>query len=139
MLVSVLLATAAAVTAKERPVAMVELPPAVRKTIIEQRKGATVLGLSEELKHGRKVYEAKLDVSGRCKDISINETGAVVEVEEEVSIDALPAKAKAAIEKTVSSSQLRLLRVESVKQQNSPDAYEVLVQKLRQGKDLRFV
>jgi hypothetical protein len=132
--VSVLLATAAAAAATERPVVMVEIPPAVRKTIIEQRKGATVRALSEELEHGHKIYEAKLEVNGHRRDISINERGAIVEVEEEVSIDALPAKAKVAIEEEIGSGKLRLLRLESVKQANSPDKYEALVQKASTGK-----
>jgi hypothetical protein len=62
-------------------------------------QGATVLGLWTESEHGKIIYEIELDVRGHRQDISVDENGNIVEVEEEIPLSALPVGARSAIMK----------------------------------------
>src|SRR3979490_1404103 len=80
--------------AQEKKIKREQLPAAVEKTVAEQSKGATIHGFSVEVDKGKKIYEAELMVNGHEKDISVDEAGNIIEVEEEVSMDSLPAAVK---------------------------------------------
>lgn len=67
-----------------------DLPPAVNKTVEKESAGAAIRGLSEETDHGQTRYEVELSVDGHSKDVLIDETGVVVEVEEQVALESLP-------------------------------------------------
>ena len=73
--------------ASEKPVKMKDLPEAVRKTVQEQSKGATLRGLSKEVEKGQTFYEAELKVNGHNKDLLIDSSGAIVEIEEVVAVE----------------------------------------------------
>src|ERR1700675_336854 len=85
------------VQGSEKKVKMKDLPKAVQKTVQEQSKGATVSGLSKEVEHGKIYYEVELKVNGHGRDMLIDPTGAIVEVEEEVTMASLPPAVKTAI------------------------------------------
>ena len=76
-----------------------KLPAAVQKTIKEETKNATNVKVSKETEAGKTVYEVESKVNGHGRDLMVDATGAVLSIEEEVSLDAIPAAAKAAIEK----------------------------------------
>ena len=95
------------VAASEKAITMKDLPAAVQRTVQEQSKGAIIRGLSTEVEHGKTIYEVELTVNGHGKDVSMDATGAVIEVEEEVALDSIPAAARAAIEKAAGSGQVR--------------------------------
>ncbi len=107
-LVAVALLAGVAVAA-EKPVKMKDLPPAVQKTVQEQTKGAELRGLSKEVENGKTFYEAETKVSGKTRDVLIDPSGAVVEVEQEVALDSIPAAAKAAIEKYAQGGKIVLV------------------------------
>ncbi len=96
----------------EKAIQMSQLPPAVQKAIQEQTKGAEVKGLSTETEKGKTYYEAETRLNGRARDLLFDKTGALVEVEEETTMDAIPAPAKAAIEKKAAGG--KVLKVETV-------------------------
>ena len=98
--------------AADKPVKMKDLPPAVRSTVQEQSKGATIRGLSTEVEHGRRTYEVEMTVNGHGKDVSMDAVGTVIEVEEEVALGGIPAAARAAIEKAAAGG--RIAKVEKV-------------------------
>ncbi len=98
--------------AADKPVKMKDLPPAVQRTVQEQSKGATVRGLSTEVEHGRTTYEVEMTVNGHGKDVSMDAAGTVIEVEEEVALDSIPAAARAAIEKAATGG--KIAKVEKV-------------------------
>src|SRR5205085_7345108 len=77
--------------AQERKINRSQLPPAVEQTVARESAGATIKGFATEVEHGQKLYEASLVVNGHTKDILIDRQGNIVEVEEQVSIDSLPA------------------------------------------------
>jgi len=119
------LLVASGVSAAEKRVKMESLPPAVQKTVQEQAKGATIRGLSIEIEDGKTFYEAELKVNGHNKDVLIDPNGAVVEVEEEVALDSLPAAAKDAIQKHAAKGKIVL--VESVSKNDALVAYEAKI------------
>jgi uncharacterized membrane protein YkoI len=57
------------------------------------------MGLSKETERGKTVYEVETKVNGKGRDLVLDQAGTVVETEEEVDLDAIPAAAKAAIQK----------------------------------------
>ena len=75
-------------------------------------KGAELKELSKEVEHGKTFYEAETRVNGRGRDLVIDANGEVVAIEEEVTLDSLPAAARAAIEKSASGG--KITKVESV-------------------------
>jgi uncharacterized membrane protein YkoI len=98
--------------AAEKKVKMQDLPPAVQQAVKEQTKTAALLGLTQEVENGKTVYEAETKVNGRGRDVTIDSSGAVLEVEEEVTLDSIPAAARAAIEKEAAGG--KITKVETV-------------------------
>jgi len=119
------LLAASGVSAAEKRVKMASLPAAVQKTVQDQAKGATIRGLSKEIEDGKTFYEAELKVNGHNKDVLIDPAGLVVEIEEEVALDSLPAAAKDAIQKRAAKGQIAL--VEAVSKNDSIVAYEAKI------------
>src|SRR5260221_7246732 len=85
-------------SSQEKKIKRSDLPPAVEKTVAAQSAGATVKGISKENEKGQTYYEAEMIVNGHIKDIQIDTSGAIVEVEEQVTMDALPAEVKARLQ-----------------------------------------
>jgi uncharacterized protein YxeA len=124
-LVAAGLATASANYAQEKKIKREELPAAVEKTVVEQSKGATVKGFSKEIEKGKTYFEAELVVNGHGKDIVIDENGKVVEVEEEVALDSLPAAVREGLERAAGSGKIS--KVESLTKGGKLVAYEAVV------------
>ena len=112
--------------ASDNPVKMKDLPPAVQRTAQEQSKGATIRGLSTEVEHGKTIYEVEMTVNGHGKDVSMDASGTVIEVEEEVALGSIPAAARAAIEKAAAGG--KIAKVEKVTGEKEV-AYEAALRK----------
>ena len=89
------LAVTANANGQEKAIKRSELPAAVDSTLQAQSKGAELRGLKEEYEKGHRYYEAELRADAHEKDVLVDSTGAVVEVEEQVALDSLPAALKA--------------------------------------------
>jgi hypothetical protein len=111
--------------AQEKKIKRSDLPPAVEKTVAAESSGATILGFSQEKENGQTFYEAEMKVNGHSKDILIDTTGAIVEVEEEVALDTLLPEVKAGL--TAKAGQGKILKVESIKKHDKLVAYEAQV------------
>src|SRR5437588_12970835 len=92
--------------AQEKKLTRKQLPPAVEKTVAKESEGATVKGFATEVEKGQRLYEAELIVNGRHKDISMNRQGVIVEVEEEVPFDSLPATVQDALKQAAGSATI---------------------------------
>jgi hypothetical protein len=68
--------------------------------------------LSKEVEDGKTVYEIETKVNGKSRDLSLDATGAVIEVEEEVEMNSLPAAAREAIRQKIGEGKLK--KVEAV-------------------------
>ncbi len=101
-----------------------DLPAAVQEAAKSQAKGAQVLGASSEKENGRTTYEVETKLDGKSRDLSFDATGKLLEVEQEIDIDGIPATAKASLLKRVGSGTIQ--KVESVTAGNST-SYEASV------------
>jgi len=126
LLIAVLLALTVArpAGAGEDKIQMNDLPAAVQKAVQqEEAKGATIKNIVAEKESGQTVYEVETIVSGHTRDLIFDATGKIVESEEEVSIDAVPAPAKAAFE-----ASGKVVKVETVTK-GANVTYEAQVEK----------
>jgi len=114
--------------AREKKIAKSDLPPAVQATVDEQSHGATVTGFTSERKKGKKLYEASLVINGHAKDIIIDESGRVIEVEEEVSFSDLPREVQDGLKAEAGAKDIK--KVESLTKDGRLVAYEAVVQKM---------
>ncbi len=86
-------------SAADKKIQMKDLPPAVQKAVqAEEAKGAKIVGLATEVEGGKTMYEVETTVGVRTRDLLLNAAGAIVEIEEETAIDAVPAPVKAELE-----------------------------------------
>ena len=125
LLLAANLALAGSTVGQERKINRSELPAAVEKTVVEQTKGATIRGFSEEKENGQTTYEAEMLVNGHTKDVQMDTNGAVMEVEEQVDLQAVPAEVKAGLQ--AKAGKGKITKVESITKKNKLVAYEAQV------------
>lgn len=102
-----------------------DLPAAVEKTVAANTQGATIRGFNEEKEKGQTYYEAELTVNGHSKDILIDPTGAVVEIEEQVDFASLPATVQSGLQAKAGGGKVG--KVESITKHDKLVAYEAKV------------
>jgi len=107
--------------AAEKKLQVKDLPQAVQKTVNETLKGGGVKSVSKEVEKGVIQYEVETMLNGKHRDFNVDAKGNLLVVEEEVSIESIPAAAKAAILKKVGNGKLGM--VESVAE-NGATSYE---------------
>ena len=100
---------AVAATAADKPVKLKDLPPAVQKAMQQETKGAVVKGYAQETEDGKVFYEVETKREGRARDILFDPSGALVSVEEEVTLESIPAAARAAIEKAAAGGRIGMV------------------------------
>ena len=111
--------------AQEKKIKRSDLPAAVEKTVAEQSKGATIKGFDTEVENGKKIYEAEMTVNGHGKDISMDEKGNIIEIEEEVAIASLPPAVKEGLTKAAGKGTIE--KVEALTKKGKLVAYEAQV------------
>lgn len=121
---SILFCTTIAVT-QEKKIQRSDLPPAVEKTVDAESHGATIRGFSQEKENGQTFYEAEMTVNGHTKDVLIDNSGAITEVEEEVPLDSLPPAVRDGLQ--AKAGKAKLTKVESITKHNKLVAYEAKV------------
>lgn len=122
---AVTLVAAATASIAEEPVKKSDLPALVQKTADAQSAGATVVGYSKDKEHGHVEYEVQLMVGDRTKDVTIDSQGRVLEVEEQVAADALPANVFHGL--TGQARKGKIAKVESLTRNGRIVAYEAQV------------
>jgi hypothetical protein len=110
---------------KEKKLKRSELPAAVQRTADAQSAGATVKGYSSEEDNGQVVYEVAMTVRGHGRDVLIGSDGTVLEIEEEVALDSLPAAVRAGLRALAGSGSIT--KVESLTKRGILVAYEAHV------------
>jgi biopolymer transport protein ExbD len=113
--------------AKEKQLKKSDLPPAVQATADEQSKGATVLGYASEVEEGKLQYEVQLKVNGHSRDVTIAPNGGVLEVEEQVELNELPAEVREGLKNKADTGTIG--KIESITKHGSLVAYEAHVSK----------
>lgn len=125
LMAAIVLAGGGGSLAQEKQIKRTDLPPAVEKTVASESAGATIKGFAMEKEKGETFYEAEMTVNGHSKDVLIDVSGAVVEVEEEVALDKLPVEVKAGLE--AKAGKGKILKVESLTKKGKLVAYEAKV------------
>ena len=108
--------------AQEKQIKRSELPPAVEARVAAESAGAVIKGFSSEKEKGHTYYEMELTVNGRSKDVTMDESGAVVEVEQEVVFDELPPSVKDGLKAKAGGG--KIVKVESLTKPDKLVAYE---------------
>src|SRR5437660_9675566 len=117
---------AGAASAQEKKIKRSDLPPAVEKTVAAESAGATIRGFSTEMEKGQTFYEAEMTVNGHSKAVTIAADGTVVEVEEQVALNSLPADVKTGLQ--AKAGKGKILKVESLTKKDKLVAYEAQVE-----------
>jgi hypothetical protein len=125
LLLTCMIAAQAASQEREKKLKRSDLPAAVRKTVDQESQGATIRGYSSETNDGQLEYEVALTVRGHNKDVSIAADGSLLEIEEEVALDSLPAPVRDGLRQHAGSG--RITRVESLTKHGAIVAYEAQV------------
>lgn len=120
-----LLSTSVLIHAAEKRISKSALPAAVAKTAEEQSKGAIVKGYSQDSENGQIEYEVEMMVNGHTKAVGIGSAGNVLEVEEQIEMNALSSPVEAAIKAKAGSGNVR--KVESITKNGAIVAYEAQV------------
>lgn len=115
---------AAGATAGEKKIELKDLPPAVQATVHEQAKDLTAYSLSVEDEDGKTSYELESKVKGFSRDVHIDASGVVVEIEEEIDPSRLPEAARRAVEGAAGGGTIR--KVEALTKDGATE-YEVVV------------
>src|SRR6185437_5169605 len=110
---------------KEKKLKRSELPAAVLKAVEHESQGATISGYSSEMDDGQLVYEVTMRVRGHGRDVLIGANGSVLEVEEEVTLESLPATVKDGLLHLAGSGTIT--KVESLTKRGILVAYEAHV------------
>ena len=111
------------VAAAEKKLQMTDLPPAVRKAVQEETKGATIVSIAKETENGTTMYEIETMVNGHSRDLMFDAAGKLDTAEEAVDVQALPPAVKAAFE-----ARGKILKAETVTK-GKKVIYEAQVQK----------
>jgi hypothetical protein len=113
------------VAAQEKRLTHKDLPAKVQAAVDRESAGATIKGFSRERENGIRTYEAEMMVDGHSKDISMDAAGNVLEIEEQVSFDSLPASVQTSL--TTLAGSGRVTKVESLTKKGKLVAYEAVV------------
>ena len=111
--------------AQEKQIKRSELPAAVEKTVVEQSKGATIRGFSEENEHGQTTYELEMVVDGHGKNVEMDASGTVIEIEEQVDLQAISSEARTGLQARAGKG--KIAKVESITKKDKLVAYEAQV------------
>jgi hypothetical protein len=122
-------------SAQEKRIQRADLPTPVQKTVDDQSKGATLKGFSRETENGQTLYEAEMIVSGHSKDVLMDPAGTVVEVEEEVAIDSLPAEVRDTLQ--TKAGKGKLVKVEALSKHDKLVAYEAQIRTGRKRSEVQ--
>src|ERR1700730_8074818 len=117
--------------AQEKKIKRSELPAAVEKTVVEQSKGATIRGFNEEKENGQTTYEVEMVVNGHTKDVQMDANGAVIEIEEQVDLQAVSGDVKDGLEakarQPAKPRKGKIAKIESITKKDKLVAYEAQV------------
>ena len=99
-----------------------DLPAPVQKTVQDNLHGGTIKNIGKEKEDGVNQYEIETALNGNSRDFNVDSNGKLLVVEEQTTLEAIPAAARAAILKKVAGGKLVL--VETFAKPGQPVLYE---------------
>lgn len=106
----------------EKSLSLKDLPPMVQKTIHDNLNGGQIKSIGKETEDGVAQYEVETMLNGKHRDFNVDTRGNLLVVEQETTLDAIPAAAKASILKKVGGGKLRT--IETVQKPGAELMYE---------------
>lgn len=99
-----------------------DLPASVQRTVQETLKGGAIKNIAQEKEDGIEQYEIESMLDGKSRDFNVAADGRLLVIEEATTLDAIPAAAKAAIQKRVGGGTVTT--VETFAKPGKPLLYE---------------
>jgi hypothetical protein len=128
---------AAAPTAQaESHVPCTTLPAAVLSQAKTEAGDATIRGCVKDKENGKITYEVETLKDGKSKDIVLDASGSVLEVEQQVEASSLPQPVSDAIAKAANGGKVG--KVESVTREGAIASYETTITKKGQRREVAF-
>ena len=122
LMIAVLVSPATAQGKKGKGLQLTDLPAAVQKTVQANLNGGEIKNIAKEKEDGVEQYEVETVLNGKARDFDVDTKGALLGIEEQTTIDAIPAAAKDRILKKVGGGKLGM--IESVSKPGQPMMYE---------------
>ena len=122
LMIAVLVSSATAQGKRGKGLLLTDLPAAVQKTVQANLNGGEIKNIAKEKEDGVEQYEVETVLNGKARDFDVDTKGALLGIEEQTTIDAIPAAAKDRILKKVGGG--KLARIESVSKPGRPMMYE---------------
>jgi hypothetical protein len=113
------------ICAAETKISKSDLPAAVQKTAQEQSKGATVKGYIQVKENGQVECEVEMMLNGHSRDVTIAPDGHVLEVEEQIEMDAVSKSVQSGLESEAGKG--KITKIESLTKRGAIVAYEAQV------------
>jgi uncharacterized membrane protein YkoI len=95
----------------EKKMALKDLPAEAQKTVHAELKGAEIKNIGKETEKGVTQYEVETILNGKHRDFNVDAKGKLLLVEEETTLDAIPAAAKTAILKKIGTGKLTMIEL----------------------------
>jgi uncharacterized membrane protein YkoI len=121
--------------AADTKVKLESLSPALQAAVKAQTANATLVNISMEKENGKTEYEVETQLNGKSHNLTFDQKGALLEVEDETDLNSIPAAAKAAIQRQAGAAAI--LKVEKVTA-GSKITYEAAM-KSKAGKNFEVV
>ena len=99
-----------------------DLPEAVQKTVEANLKGGEIKSIAKEKENGVEQYEIETLRNGKARNVDVDSKGTLLVIEEQTTIDAIPAAAKAGILKKAGDGKLGM--IETFSKPGQPMMYE---------------
>jgi hypothetical protein len=112
------------------------LPDAVLSHAKAEAEGATIRGCVKEKENGKLSYEVETVKDGRSGDILVDASGSVLEVEQEVTADSVPAAVADAIAKAAHGGKVGM--IESVTRGDAIASYETTITSKGHRREVAF-
>jgi threonine dehydrogenase-like Zn-dependent dehydrogenase len=111
-------------------------PAAVLNQAKTEAGNATIRGCVKDKENGKITYEVETLKDGKSKDIVLDASGSVLEVEQEVKADSLPPAVSDAIAKAANGGKVG--KIESVTREGAIASYETTIMKKGQRREVAF-
>ena len=92
---------------------LADLPAPVQKTVQDTLNGGEIKNINKEVEKGVTQYEVETMLKGKHRDFDVDSNGTLIDVEDEVALDSIPAAAKSAILKKVDTGKLGMVEAVS--------------------------
>ncbi len=87
-----------AASAAEKSIKQADLPAAVREALPANTAGAEIRNIVKETSKGKTVFEVQTVKDGLSRDLIFSASGTLLETEQQVTLESLPAASRAALE-----------------------------------------